>query len=226
MQYLNESDKISWQNVQQRSDLALPLTSSPPCSHRHGRITHHGGSLTKSITVTQWGLSYGASSQFQHQADSLQAQAWEQKIHENPGKAPGAQTRKKEGKNCIQGWSGLCSQCQHKLHSGRTAVLALAVNAQEQGLLFCPFAKYFNTCTQGASARWRAMRQWQAGETAYHRAALLMFSDEQQRELQGGLSFHLPVSPLDRVSRLLLISLYSSPSPLLNSIMPSLNLCM
>lgn len=132
----------------------------------------------------------------------------------------------KRGRNCTQVWSGLCSQCQCKLCSGQTAVLAPAVNAQEQGLLFCPFAKHFNTCTPGALARWRATRQWQARETAYHTAALLMFRDEQQRELQSGLSFHLPVSPLDRVSRLLLIRLYSSPSPLLNSIMPSLNLCM
>lgn len=95
-----------------------------------------------SVTVTQWGLSYGASSQLQHQAHSLQAQAWEEKNKRTLADHQGHKQGEKRGKNSSQGWLGLCSQRQWKLCSGQMAVLAPAVNALEQGLLFRPFAKH------------------------------------------------------------------------------------
>lgn len=144
----------------------------------------------------------------------------------DPWQSTRATNEKERGeKNSTHVWSGLCSQCQCKLHSGQTAALAPAVNTQEQGLLFCPFAKRL-THAHGEprpdGGLWGSGRQERQPVIRQHCWYLVMNGNE----LQGGLSSHLPVSLLDRVSRVLLIRLYSSPSPLLNSIMPSLNLCM
>lgn len=80
----------------------LPCLSLPPLPAH----TVTAGSCTmleapsKSITVTQRGLSDGACSQFQHKAHSLQAQAWEQKKREL---WQGHKRGGKRGKNGTQG---------------------------------------------------------------------------------------------------------------------------
>lgn len=120
----------------------LPCLSLPPLPAH----TDTGGSCTmfeapsKSPTVTQRGLCYGSRSQFQHQAHSLQTQAWKQKSREPWQSTRGTNEEEREEKTALRADQG-CSQCQCKLCSGQTAVLAPAVNAREQGLLFCPFAK-------------------------------------------------------------------------------------
>lgn len=83
-----------------------------------------------SPTVIRRGLSHSSSSHCQRQAPSLGTQAWGQK-----NKSTRAE------KKAFRADRGFTADSQHELHPGQVTVLAPAVNAQGQGLLFCQLAQ-------------------------------------------------------------------------------------
>lgn len=116
---------------------------------------------------------------------------------------------------------GFTANGQHESRSGQAAVLAPAENARGQELLFCPLARCL---THGEPRPDGGLR----GSSREVRNATVQqhCSGERQRRLQGGLSFPLPVSHLHGVSCLAPYRAFQFSLTLLNSIVPSLNLCM
>lgn len=119
--------------------------------------------------------------------------------------APG--TRRVKGKTGIQGRSGLYSQQATGIALGTGCGSCSSFNARGQELLFCPLARCLTGGEPQPDGGLRgSSREVRNTTIQQHR------SGERQRRLQGGLSFHLPVSHLHGVSCLLLITLFSSPS--------------